>query len=157
MSLLTLSKKYEPKTHEEHYKNVQLFINQFKNFPQFPVKVTNTFGGGIYCREMHAKANTVVISLIHKKETFAILLKGSCRVFSQEGLKIIKAPQKIVSIPGTQRVIAFSEDSIFATFHPSNGKDEKEILDEWVQGGFDSIDKRFTTGLEYEKNFTISN
>jgi hypothetical protein len=75
---------------------------------------------GIYAREIHLKADTLVVGRVHRHEHLNIISKGSVSVFTEfEGDQIIHAPASFVSKPGTKRLVLTHEDAIWTTIHPN--------------------------------------
>jgi len=81
---------------------------------------------GIYAREIHLSAGTVVVGRIHRHRHFNIISKGSITCYTEFGLETHTAPASFISEPGTKRVVYTHEDAIWTTIH-SNPTDETDI------------------------------
>jgi hypothetical protein len=81
---------------------------------------------GIYAREIHLPAGTVVVGKIHRHRHFNIISKGSITCYTEFGLETHTAPASFISEPGTKRVVYTHEDAIWTTIH-SNPADETDI------------------------------
>lgn len=91
------------------------------------VPVEHHFAPGVYMRQMNAKAGTVVVSKMHRTEHFIMFLTGSCSVMTENGIEHIKAPCVLRTMPGTQRIGYFHEDTSCITIHPTQSTDLEEI------------------------------
>lgn len=94
-----------------------------KEQPQLNLKVVNHFSYGVYARELHIPAGTVLTGEIHKFENLNILSKGEISVLTEEGIKRVQAPFTIVSPPGTKRIAYAHTDCIWTTIHGTHEKD----------------------------------
>lgn len=103
-----------------------------------PVK--NWLAPGIYAREIHLPAGTVVVGKIHRHRHFNIISKGSITCYTEFGLETHSAPASFISEPGTKRVVHTHEDAIWTTIH-SNPTDETDI---------ETLENMFTA-LEYHE------
>jgi hypothetical protein len=81
---------------------------------------------GIYAREIHLPANTLVVGKIHRHRHFNILSQGSITCYTEFGLQTLEAPASFISEPGTKRVVFTHEDAIWTTIHP-NPTDETDL------------------------------
>ena len=113
------------KTYIDVVRNVQQQITD--NAELVDVPVVHHFAPGVYMRQMDAKAGTVVVSKMHRTEHFIMFLTGSCSVMTENGIEHIKAPCVLRTMPGTQRVGYFHEDTSCITIHPTQSTDLEEI------------------------------
>ncbi len=81
---------------------------------------------GIYAREIHLAAGTLVVGRVHRHRHFNILSQGRITCYTEFGLQTLEAPASFISEPGTKRVVYTHEDAIWTTIHP-NPKDETDI------------------------------
>lgn len=81
---------------------------------------------GIYAREIHLAAGTLVVGRVHRHRHFNIISKGKITCYTEFGLETLEAPASFISEPGTKRVVYTHEDAIWTTIHP-NPKDETDI------------------------------
>lgn len=107
MSLVTL-------TQLDKVLNIEAWM---KEQPQLNLKVVNYFSHGVYARELHIPAGTLLTGEIHKFENFNILSKGDISVLTNDGMKRVEAPFSIVSPPGTKRIAFAHTDCIWTTIH----------------------------------------
>lgn len=81
---------------------------------------------GVYAREIHLSAGTVVVGRIHRHRHFNIISQGSITCYTEFGLETHTAPASFISEAGTKRVVHTHEDAIWTTIHP-NPTDETDI------------------------------
>jgi hypothetical protein len=98
-----------------------------KEQPQLDLKVVNYFSHGVYARELHIPAGTLLTGEIHKLENLNILSQGEMDVLTEDGVKRVKAPFTIVSPPGTKRIAFAHTDCIWTTIHGTFEKDVDKI------------------------------
>lgn len=80
----------------------------------------NHFAPGLYCREIHLAADTLVVGRIHLHDHFNVISKGKVSVFTEfGGEETLEAPVSFMSKAGTKRVVFTHEDAIWTTFHPN--------------------------------------
>lgn len=84
------------------------------------------FSPGIYMRELLIPKNAVVTGRIHKTEHLNILSQGMLTVWTEGGMKEVRASTTIRSLPGIKRVGYAHEDSVWITVH-HNSTDERDI------------------------------
>lgn len=100
------------------------FENLLKEYPQIELKVVHHFSKGVYARELHIPAGTILTGEIHKFTNLNILSKGRIQVLTQDGMKEVEAPFTIVSPAGTKRVARALTDCVWTTVH---GTDETDL------------------------------
>lgn len=87
------------------------------------------FAGGMYCRKVFNKANTLIIGKVHKKEHFYAICAGRVAVGKREYV----AGDVVESKVGTKRAVFVLEDSIRLTVHKTKKRNldaiEKELLE----------------------------
>lgn len=82
---------------------------------------------GIYAREIHLAADTLVVGKIHRHRHLNIISKGRVTVFTEFGEETLTAPASFESLPGTKRVVLTHEDAIWTTIHP-NPTGETDVM-----------------------------
>lgn len=90
---------------------------------QLQLKVVNYFSHGVYARELHIPAGTMLTGEIHKLENLNILSKGDISVLTERGMIRVQAPFTVVSPPGTKRIAYAHTDCIWTTIHGTFEKD----------------------------------
>lgn len=101
-----------------------------------PVK--NWHPPGVYCREIHLPADSVVVGRIHRFDHMSIISKGRVTVFTEFGQEEYKAGDSFISPAGTKRVVWSHEDTTWTTIHP-NPDNETNI---------ETLENRYTA-MEY--------
>ena len=90
--------------------------------------VTHRFTPGLYIREIHIPAGTLLTSMEHKTEHPFVVSKGRIAVISEnEGRVIYEAPHTGVTKPGTRRALYAETDTIWTTFHVTTKTEVEEI------------------------------
>ncbi len=103
-----------------------------KDFP-----LTHHFAPGVYGREILLPKNTVIIGKIHKHAHLNIISKGKVMVITEFGYEEFVGPYTFVSKPGTKRVVAAIEDTIWTTIHLTDKTDLVEIEEDIIAKSFD--------------------
>jgi len=109
-----------------------------KTYPQLELKVFHHFSKGVYARELHIPADTILVGEIHKFKNLNILSKGRMKVSTEDGIIEVEAPFTVVSPAGTKRIAHTITDCIWTTIH---GTDETDV---------NSIEKAFICKSEQE-------
>ena len=85
--------------------------------------VTHHLKDGLYTREIFMPKGTLVVSFIHKQNQPSFFLKGEMSVLLDTGeVKRIKAPMKVMTEIGTQRVAYIHEDTTWVCVYRTNAK-----------------------------------
>ncbi len=95
--------------------------------------VFHHFAPGLYAREMHIPAGMALTGKVHKTEHMNILLQGEIIVWTEGGMKHLRAPYTFVSKPGTKRVGRTVTDTIWTCFHVTDKTDLAEIEKEVIE------------------------
>ena len=95
------------------------------------VTTEHVFADGVYTRQMHVTAGTLVIGQRHKLSTTNMLLSGTMLVMSDQGLPPQKlvAPCVFVSPPGDKKIGLAITDVIWANTFATDLTDVEEIID----------------------------
>jgi quercetin dioxygenase-like cupin family protein len=107
--------------------------------PQADFSLINRFADGLYARQVTMKRGTFLTSKIHLKEHFAFILTGDVSVWTDQDYQRIKAPQIIVTQPGTKRVLLAHDDTVWITVHATLAKDVESAEAELVCNDPDAI------------------
>lgn len=104
-----------------------------KALPQLEIKTTHHFAEGLYAREIMIPAGCLLTGKIHRGEHLNIVSQGEITVWTEGGMKTVKAPFTMVSKPGTKRVGLAHTDTVWTTIHASNETDlallEAELIE----------------------------
>lgn len=112
-----------------------------KDMPQLELKVVHYFSKGVYARELHIPAGTVLVGEIHKFRNLNILSCGRIQVSTEDGIIEVEAPFTVVSPAGTKRIARALTDCVWTTIHGTDETDlnsiEKTFIakseDEWLE------------------------
>lgn len=99
----------------------------------------HSFAPGIYVREITIPGGMLLTGAIHKHEHPNFLLKGEVTVLTESGgVQRLKAPQSIISPPGTKRLIYTHTETVWTTVHhnPDNIEDIEELEEMLVTNSF---------------------
>lgn len=93
--------------------------------PQIDIETRHYFADGLYAREITIPAGAIVTGKVHAAEHLNILSEGEITVWTEDGMKRLRAPCCLVSRPGTKRVGYAHERTVWTTIHanPSNAQD----------------------------------
>lgn len=91
--------------------------------PQVDLPLRHHFTPGMYAREMTIPAGTILTGKIHKTTHLNIVSAGDITVWTEGGMKRIKAPFSFVSQPGTKRVGLTHADTVWTTIHVTEETD----------------------------------
>jgi hypothetical protein len=75
------------------------------------------FAGGMYCREMHVPADTMIVGKVHKSEHFFMLLAGEMTLICDGFRQRVAAPFISVSQPGMKRAGYAHSECVCANVH----------------------------------------
>lgn len=93
---------------------------------QVTIKTTHHFTEGIYAREIFIPAGVLLTGKMHRTAHLNIVSQGAIEVWTEEGMRLIRAPFAFVAQPGTKRVGLAHEDTVWTTVHPNPG-DERNL------------------------------
>ena len=102
--------------------------------PQADLKVVDRFTTGMYIRELHVPAGTMVTTMTHKTQHPFVISQGKIKVTSDnEGSIILEAPHTGITEPNTRRAAQALTDTIWTTFHVTNETDIAKIAEEILE------------------------
>lgn len=97
--------------------------------PQVELTLQHHFTPGMYAREMTIPAGTILTGKIHKTSHLNIVSAGDITVWTEGGMKRIKAPFSFVSHPGTKRVGLTHAETVWTTIHVTEETDLDKLED----------------------------
>lgn len=115
----------------------------FGDMRECPLK--HSFVDGIYVREILIPKGTVLTGKIHRHEHPNFLMSGDVTVVTEGGgLERLKAPQAMISAPGTKRVVIANEDTIWITVHhnPQNLTDLGALEEMIIAPSYEALEER---------------
>ena len=95
--------------------------------------VVHHFAPGVYARELHIPAGTLLTGKMHKTTHLNVVSAGDITVWTEEGMKRISAPFTFVSYPGTKRIGLAHTDTVWTTIHVTNETDLDKIEAEVIE------------------------
>lgn len=102
--------------------------------PQIDHRLEHRFTPGLYIRQITMPAGSIYTSKIHKTEHPFTMLTGLCSVLQEDGTWLhMKAPWFGITKPGTRRVLAIHEETIWLTFHPTEETDLDKIEEQVIE------------------------
>lgn len=114
-------------------------------------KTTHHFEPGVYIRQLFIPKDTVLTGKIHKTDHLNILSQGDITVWTEDGMKRLKASTVIQSQRGMKRVGFAHEDTVWITVH-QNPSDERDIKNVEARLFSDTFDEAYSTsGRSFEE------
>ena len=144
-----IHRNYTPVSREDHYNKMQAFIKSCEGLPPGKYEYEHILSDGVYIRKMKLSRGTLIVGAVHKKETAMIILSGLIKVFSEDGLRMLKPSSIVVSPPGTQRAGIALEDTVLVTLHRADSLNLDEIISDVGEGDTDKL-----TGI-YEGKYKL--
>lgn len=130
----------EQKTPEEWRGKIMALESVMKEMTgdQIQIETTHYFAPGIYMRQVFLPKGCVATGHIHKMEHMSVLSQGELTVYTEGGMKRLKASTVIKAQPGMKRCVFAHEDSVWITVHanPDNETDIKKLEDRYVTDDF---------------------
>lgn len=100
---------------------------------QLPIDTHHHFAPGQYAREIVIPAGTLLTGKKHKTEHLNVVSKGDITVWTEDGMRRIKAPFTFVSKPGTKRVGLAHEETVWITIHATSETDLVKLEAELIE------------------------
>jgi len=111
--------------------------------PQYEAPTEHVFHGGMYCRQVWRPAGCLIVGKVHKKEHFYMVVSGTVKVTTDDGLQTITGPMLLCSKPGTKRAVFAETDALCMTFHRVDSNTVEDAESELVE---DDPKSMFTIG-----------
>lgn len=107
--------------------------------------VEHMFTPGLYAREIHMPAGSLLTSKIHKTEHQFRITQGHVAVLDQNGeWAFLEAGHKGITKPGTRRLLYCFTDVVWETFHPTDKTTVEEVEEDIIE----KRDNRFIGDLK---------
>jgi hypothetical protein len=100
------------------------------------------FAPDVYVRELFIPEGVALTGKIHKHELMNILVSGTVRVNTDDGMETLTGPLIFNSRAGTKRAIYGITDAIWLNVHPTGLTDLDEIEEEFIAPSFEALDYR---------------
>ena len=96
--------------------------------------------GGLYTRELFMPKGHFIVGMIHKQEHPTFLLKGELSYLTDDGKVVrIKAPYRIFTQIGTQRLLYMHKDSIMCCVFKSDAKTFEEAEEDVFTSNYKTL------------------
>ena len=100
--------------------------------PQVECPINHVFLPGIYMREMHAPAGTLLLGHEHKTKHTCLLLKGCLQFRNENGTStVLEAPMIFEGKPGRKAALALT-DVVFCNLHATEETDVAKIEEQLI-------------------------
>ena len=130
----------KPKNLKERVEALQ---DEISKHPQYEPPTEHVFHGGMYCRQVWRPAGCLIVGKVHKKEHFYMIVSGTVKVTTDNGLQTITGPMLLCSTPGTKRAVFAETDALCMTFHRVESSTVEDAESELVE---DDPKSMFTIG-----------
>lgn len=141
---VTYGKGFEPATPQKTLKErVEALQDEVIKHPQYEPPTEHIFHGGMYCRQVWRPAGCLIVGKVHKKEHFYMVVTGTVRVTTDDGVQTITGPFLLCSKPGTKRAVYAETDALCMTIHRVESDTVEAVESELVE---DDPKSMFTIG-----------
>ena len=130
----------KPKSLKERVEALQ---DEISKYPQYEPPTEHVFHGGMYCRQVWRPAGCLIVGKVHKKEHFYMIVSGTVKITTDDGVQTITGPMLLCSIPGTKRAVFAETDALCMTFHRVESSTVEDVESELVE---DDPNSMFTIG-----------
>ena len=106
----------------------------FRQLKPIDIRTVHHFFPGVYAREFHMPANSLVTSKIHRHDYLLILVQGRVTMRTELGQETFEALSVMPAFAGVKRALLSHEDCVFITAHPNptNTRDLAQLEDELI-------------------------
>jgi len=122
---------------------IELLQSEMSKLPQYEAPTEHVFHGGMYCRQVWRPAGCLIVGKVHKKEHFYMVVSGTVKVTTDDGLQTLTGPMLLCSKPGTKRAVFAETDALCMTFHRVDSNTVEDAESELVE---DDPKSMFTIG-----------
>ncbi len=129
-----------PQTLKERVDALQ---SEISKYPQYEPPTEHIFHGGMYCRQVWRPAGCLIVGKVHKKEHFYMIVSGTVKITTDDGVQTITGPFLLCSKPGTKRAVYAETDALCMTIHRVESDTVEEVESELVE---DDPNSMFTIG-----------
>ena len=130
---------------------VDALQKEISQLPQYEPPTEHIFHGGMYCRQVWCPAGCLIVGKVHKKEHFFMVVSGTVRVTTDDGVHTLTGPFLLCCKPGTKRAVYAITDALFMTIHRVESDTVEDVESELVEHDSNSM---FTIGNKV-KNLEI--
>lgn len=114
---VTYGKGFKVKVKKSSREQAETLQAEMSKYPQYEPPTEHIFHGGMYCRQVWRPAGCLIVGKVHKKEHFYMIVSGTLKITTDDGLQTITGPVLLCSKPGTKRAVYAETDALCMTFH----------------------------------------
>jgi len=148
---VTYGKGFEVQPTQTLKERVDALQEEISKHPQYEPPTDHLFHGGMYCRQVWRPAGCLIVGKVHKKEHFYMVVSGTVKITTEDGVQTITGPFLLCSSPGTKRAVYAETDAMCMTIHRVDSTTVEEVESELVE---DDPKSMFTVGNKV-KNLEI--
>lgn len=104
--------------------------NEILKLPQVDLDLKHEFVDGVYARSMFIPAGTVLTGAVHSKDCFTVIRHGDLIIYTEEGMKQLKAGDMLPSKAGIKRA-GYAITDTFITGFMANPDNETDLEKLW--------------------------
>jgi hypothetical protein len=130
----------KPQTLKERVEALQ---SEISKYPQYEPPTEHIFHGGMYCRQVWRPAGCLIVGKVHKKEHFYMIVSGTVKITTDDGVETLTGPFLLCSKPGTKRAVYAETDALCMTIHRVDADTIEDVESELVEDDPNSL---FTIG-----------
>lgn len=130
----------KPQTLKERVEALQ---SEISKYPQYEPPTEHIFHGGMYCRQVWRPAGCLIVGKVHKKEHFYMIVSGTVKITTDDGVETLTGPFLLCSKPGTKRAVYAETDALCMTIHRVDSSTIEDVEAELVEDDPNSL---FTIG-----------
>lgn len=129
-----------------------------KEHPQVEITAVEYFCGGVYAREITIPEGVALVGEIHLKDQINVVSKGSIKIVTEDGDKIINAPATFISKAGVKRAGYAITETVWTEFIATELTNEDDIRQEFIAPDYETLDKQLEKqhGLDSHGSSRIS-
>ena len=140
---ITYGKGFEVAPPQTLKERVEVLQSEISKYPQYEPPTEHIFHGGMYCRQVWRPAGCLIVGKVHKKEHFYMIVSGTVKITTDDGVQTITGPFLLCSKPGTKRAVYAETDALCMTIHRVESDTVEEVESELVE---DDPNSMFTVG-----------
>lgn len=140
---VTYGKGFDVEKPQPLKERVEALQSEIVKYPQYEPPTEHIFHGGMYCRQVWRPAGCLIIGKVHKKEHFYMIISGTVKITTDDGVQTITGPFLLCSKPGTKRAVYAETDALCMTIHRVESNDVEAVESELVE---DDPNSMFTVG-----------
>lgn len=109
-----------------------LSLGEESNLIANECKVVHRFSPGIYMREFHMPAGSVIVGHRHAREHVVTVLSGHSTVYTEKNVEEVYGPTTFISYAGVKRILVNHTDAVWTTIHRTDATSIEEAEAELI-------------------------